>query len=523
MESKTSIRSDALFSLSAANLAFFKQWSDLTLSTGTSPNTDWNYEYVSISSSTFLGLMLDIVLVAALFIVLLRISRHFQRRWMWTGVHLFIGLTFLTLLNGIRISTGVSVIFGTLGPYRYLLFAASFLLVAYLFFFRILQPSLKLFRSFVMMLLPFSVVTFYHGIDGYLKFRRIESEVRRSPGNLEPAVAKAHPRHRVIVNLFDELDYRVSFQDRPSGVAIPELTRWKNMAWFAQNAHPPGPSTAYSIPSFLLGERLVQPLAFKSGKLVYSVADAHGQVHHQLWAEHSNLFKELRKQGVASAMIGWYLPYCRMFRSSLDRCVRFPHYNFFKKPYTRELSSSMGNFFAELAELRPSRADYHRQTYEGILAASEKAIVEGKHDFIFVHWPVPHAPWIYSAEKGKIVSDNTKGQAGYFDNLALMDLTLKRQRELLQSTGGWEETAVVVMSDHGWITSADYDGHWDDRTPFVVKLPHQQRSEQFYQPFNTIIMKDIAKAILDGSVSTPGELSHWVSSHSGEFSSAPNS
>lgn len=521
MQSKTSFRTDIFLCLSAANLAFFKQWSDLTLTSAAAPHTDWTYELVSATEATYAGLLLNVLIVATLFFGALRLAARTQRRWAYDVVHALMALTFGAFLNGLRISLGVSKIMGsTFGNFRFVIFAVVAISVVYVLS-RYREYSVSIFRSFVMMMFPFCLITFFYAISGALQKTAGTRELAAyRPTRVIPNRFEA--KKRVIVNLFDEFDYRVGFLDRPKDLDLPEMDYWRKHSWFANNARPPGPSTAYSIPSFFIGQKLIEPLALVNNRLSYAMRNPDGTTMRRIWREQTNLFHELRASKTKSAVIGWYLPYCRMLRAA-DYCERFPHYNFFKYPYSDSVATSMKNFFLELAHIRPSRALHHKMTYESVLESSEKILADPSYQFVFIHWPVPHAPWIYDRETKSVTSRNAKTSAGYLDNLALMDETLRRQRELLQKINQWDENSVIVMSDHGWNSSAEYDGHWDARTPFIVKLPHQTESQEFAPAFNTIVMKEMVKELLEDRIQKPQQLSSWVETHAEEKLQGPRS
>ena len=79
------------------------------------------------------------------------------------------------------------------------------------------------------------------------------SNTRRCWGRAKPEKSAAN---RVVWIIFDELDERVAFRDRPKEVEMPALDRFRNESTVATNTKPPGYSTVYSIPSLMIGRRV---------------------------------------------------------------------------------------------------------------------------------------------------------------------------------------------------------------------------------------------------------------------------
>jgi len=73
---------------------------------------------------------------------------------------------------------------------------------------------------------------------------------RRAGG--APGGAAAGDR-RIVWIIFDELDYRLAFLDRPASIDLPELDRLRSEALFATHAREASESTLRSLPSLLLG------------------------------------------------------------------------------------------------------------------------------------------------------------------------------------------------------------------------------------------------------------------------------
>ena len=102
---------------------------------------------------------------------------------------------------------------------------------------------------------------------------------------------------------------------------------------------------------------------------------------------------------------------------------------------------------------------------------------------------------------------------GYFNNLALADLTLGKLRQALESSGQWDKTWLILSSDHSWRTSRDYDGRRDLRVPFLIKAPGAAQSITCSTPINTSLTHDLVLAILRGDLTNQPQAAAWLEAH----------
>jgi arylsulfatase A-like enzyme len=159
-------------------------------------------------------------------------------------------------------------------------------------------------------------------------------------------------------------------------------------------------------------------------------------------------------------------------------------------------------------------------------------MLESQHaGLVLLHMPMPH-PWgFYDRRTGTFPDHRTS----YLDNLALADAYVGHVRALLEQNGGWANSTVIIMGDHGWRTRAVWrrSGFWTaeeqrashggmnaDRPAMIVKLPGQHEAARIDARFDAVDTRALIDAVLRGELQTPQQLSAWVqeSSHS---SSAP--
>jgi hypothetical protein len=317
---------------------------------------------------------------------------------------------------------------------------------------------------------------------------------------------------RAVWIVFDETDYRLAFVDRDPTLQLPEFDRLRNESIFATHAQPPGPQTPISMPGYVTGRLISGTEPSRQDELMISYA---GTEEGDAWSKAPNVFRKARQAGLNTSVVGWYHPYCRIINSDLTSCEWWPmamQYN------------SMGDTFAELipnqarSVLETSlfsvfgqslSAKQHIQTYHEMLARSKQVVADKSIGLTLLHLPVPHAPHVYDRKTGQFTRKNSAINA-YVDSLALMDRTLGELRHTMESAGTWENTTLVVSSDHGYREAQVLDGKKDSRIPFLLKLAGQKEGLAYDSNFNTVVTGDLLLSILRGELTSPDAVCHWL-------------
>ena len=126
----------------------------------------------------------------------------------------------------------------------------------------------------------------------------------KSPG----AAASSHlSSQRVVILVYDEMDYRITFVDRPARVFLPALDRLRRESSFFTHAYPPAGGTLLSIPALITGKIVVGASTSRIDDLFLTFKDGATSP----WSSMSSIFREAKAAGVNSAVVGCYHPYCR--------------------------------------------------------------------------------------------------------------------------------------------------------------------------------------------------------------------
>jgi len=505
------LRRDLVLSLSLANLCFLGGWNALI-----EPSA--RYWRRATNPNAYLALMLDVLLLAAAFFFILTVVRRLDRPFAWKAGRAGLGLLFLIPLNIVRAqarSLATASLIERFGPsvLRVSLIALGFIILY------ILIRRLELFgrvAGFVVLLLsPLVPMLFANAI--WLMFHPQPDGGNRHAYAL---AATDTSRPRVLWLIFDEFDQRLAFGERPSSLRLPELDRIRNQAIYASNAFPPAGWTMLSLPSLINGKLVSDAKPAGANELMITYPGPGGPVP---WSTQTTVFSRARDAGFNTALVGWVHPYCRVLGNSLTFCSQ----NFAQ---ASEQDSTLPVLLVDgfrgmvgtfpIAWRLPVFESVHLQRQEmylRMLQDTKKVAVDPAFGLLFIHWPVPHSPFIYSRSRNDFALD---GSGTYLDNLVLADRTLGDLRRTMESAGTWEDTTVLISSDHGLKAYIeDLLPAWggrrrtDHRVPFLMKLPHQRQAIAYDAPFNTVVSCDLVLALLRGELSSTANVIQWMDQH----------
>lgn len=322
--------------------------------------------------------------------------------------------------------------------------------------------------------------------------------------------AQIAPPGRVVILLFDELDYGITFARRPAGLQLPELDRFQATALSAIEAYPPAGDTLASIPALLCGRRVEDVEKIGGARLLVDFAGAAEPVS---WQEQPTLLSRARSAGARSALVGWYHPYPRILGQHTDRC-EWQTYYFWTDRARNSLPQNMWQQFAltELAGRGPAarlNRKHHIASYRRLRESALTAAADPSLSLVFAHLPIPHMPGIFDRRSQRIAPRGPLDMEAYLGNLSLADRTLGEVRSEMTRAGVWNASTVIVTSDH-WLRLAGLDPNQSFRVPFLVKLPHQSEAHSYQPRLNTVLMHDLVLEQLRNAIVQPAVLARWL-------------
>src|SRR5262245_39466429 len=172
------------------------------------------------------------------------------------------------------------------------------------------QSALRAMRGLAMVVSPLAVLTMALALWMFIELAAGPEWRWVDPA---PLNRTAPSLRRVVWLVFEELDQRITFEARPTGLELPELDRLRRESLYADGARPPGDTTEVTMPALITGRPVlaVAPLNPKDLELTFSDGKT------AQWSAEPNVFSRARTLGYDTALVGWYLPYRRVLGSSL--------------------------------------------------------------------------------------------------------------------------------------------------------------------------------------------------------------
>ena len=517
-----------IIAISLANLCFFRILA-------------WQHSYFVAPpfGINLIGWMLDVLLFALLMWTGFLLAKKYGGKHGMFAVRLgFLFFTVIAIRNLYRHFVGVlslPMLSALVGKALAILITILVAVLIILVISREFQNVIRAARAFVIVLSPFALILFSQTI--WLTIQTdLRPSVEKSP--IEKPARSPKLSKRIVLIIFDELDYSLTFDNRPHSLKIPELQRFADESFSATNAYPPSGNTDSSIPALTTG-RLVEETREKSqNELQIRFADAN---EFTSWKT-AGIFSKINDMGGTNAVVGWHHPYCRVFRDILERCTTDYSFSLRRLSGNHEdtLLESMVNYFRRFGLTLPiikhlvstyfdftSKHVAYIKTTKNVSAEAKKLSVDKDLSFALLHYPVPHSPYIYSRENGRFVET---GGANYFDNLALTDALLGELRTEMENADIWEKTIVVVTSDHWWRGDfSDKAGLWTKeeladisaaknfRVPFIIK-PFEEPGEAtapiiYDKEFNTVLVHDLLLAMLSDQIASKKDIALWLDEH----------
>ncbi|MGH9580111.1 MAG: sulfatase-like hydrolase/transferase [Terriglobales bacterium] len=314
------------------------------------------------------------------------------------------------------------------------------------------------------------------------------------------------PPQRILFLLFDGLDQRLTFGNRPLGLQLPELDGLRSKALYSDHAYQPNTNTASSTVILLTGRETDESMITVPGELLVDFRDTPGFVP---LSTQPNLLRQARALGYNVAVAGWFLPYCRMFGDALTGCTWRPSDLPMPQP------GLLRSMYFQLRSVSPFELrQAHVDIYQDILQAARTAASNPQIDFTFVHWPIPHGPFVFDRQTGEFTVFSLPARS-YLDNLVLVDRTIGELRQAMERAGTWDKTAILVTSDHHWRLSDTLDGRKDPRVPFILKMPGQEHARPINRRISHILVHQLVEGILKAELTDARAVEDWLSQHAG--------
>lgn len=481
----------------------------------------------------YVALMLDVLLLAALFWIVFTILHNQRQKRLAIALQwMFLSVT-LIALNFIRIQAFGHVsargLIAVVGKFTFIATLSVTLCLIVFVLIRWLRQVVHIAQVIILIFAPFTLLTFSKAASALMQAPPVTADARGKSDAV--GAGKRRLPARILWIVFDELDYRASFISHPSSIKLPELDRLRSESLFATNAYPPAGYTLQSMPALITGKFVAAAREVNPNELMLTFEDSTEPVS---WSNQPNIFSSTQELGGTTAAVGWYHPYCRVIGDTLTKCS-WSEIGYEQISYSHNLLQGMLDYASTSALNIPLVRDWlpkllqnekrdsaaHMKFIEqGTLEKAKEVAGDASLSMILIHYPAPHPPCSYNRWRNDF---STAGDCDYFDNLVLVDRTLGELRRAMESAGVWDQTTVLVSSDHWWrinIWATEHPlteeeatitgGKMDYRVPFILKLKDQNEPIIYNPEFNTIITHDLFIALLHGELSKANEVVTWL-------------
>jgi hypothetical protein len=301
---------------------------------------------------------------------------------------------------------------------------------------------------------------------------------------------------RAVWVIFDETDFnRVFNQDPKAKVSLPNVTRLSQIGVTARKANSPAGATIYSIPALLTGAPAAGEGVRFDGAATLSLEQKMGPPIP--FDEPNSVFGIIKKEGGSASILGFYHPYCRLFKVA--------HCDSFSWP-------GVGGWAAALKSNLPdsvSSADSWDNITESQLALIPEYL--GRDDeLIYLHLNFPHPPADY-ADRLLHLPHSPDPSIEYTHNLLLVDRVLGQIMDTLQKRSSSHDLLLVVSTDH-WLRNRWFKANEAETSrpiPFFAWHVGDPTGQVLQQPISTVHTAAMILDYLRGNISTQAEIADW--------------
>ncbi len=498
-EVKQSIE-DALVALSLANLIFLKVSFDLL------SDSDRFFNRLPATTPMFLALIVNMLAVGLVVWLLIGFTRRIKSHWLQLPFHLLFMAAVFWPLDFIRIK-----FFNITdaGIYNFMRQPAVMLALVCVFSFVVWKhgQAAKLAGILYGILSPlaiFNLVKVGCFAVGVLHLKQCD---------FEPTAPSLHPfdaaKPRVVWVIFDETDYRLAYEQRPPNVKLPEFDRFRAEALSSTAAYSPGDGTGLSMPSLIIGEQIIWMTGDDSCDATVTFASSGKTAN---WSGLPSVFSQAQALGFNTALVGWYIPYERILGGSLNYCSWYS-YPVFEPVRSTNFTDEVEMQLASLGETFYMRQEFvkmHRHSLQDALSVAANP----DYGLTLLHLPAPHRPGVYLPDQHRLTMMPMNKVVGYMNNVAFADYEFGEIRKMMEKSGLWDKTWVILSSDHSWRESRLYDKVRDLRVPFLVKPPGTNAPAVYDKQFNTVLTHDLILSILESQVTNQQNIIDWLDAHS---------
>lgn len=484
---------DLLIAISFTNILFFKYWSIVVYF---NPSNSFYYKNFP-SAKTFIAFILSELIVALAIWLGIKLIRYLNNSIILKSTKVIFCLVVLNFFYELiwnsaqkikieggfihRIPTTIFVIF-------------VIFLIAKKMTYKTAVKAVLLITPFVLVIFSQSIIMMTKDFEHDVNYRIVNPATTHKL----PFFKNNKSAPRILWLLFDEMDQRLTFVDRPKYVKLPEFDRFKEQAFFGVNVNQAGKNTGRAVPSLFTGKTVKKTGTINSSEFLITYKDASQPVK---MSSEPDIFTDVKELGFNTALSGNGHPYSRIIGHKIDYCEWYDD-DMILSPD----ASLWDNIYNQISYLSPfDEGRRGRVIHSKLFNDARNLATNPDYQLTFIHFAIPHAPRIN--KKWGLINFT---QWGYFGNLELADQTFGVLRKNMEEQGLWDNTTILITSDHQWRKSDRIDGKKDQRVPFILKLAGDNNGVVYEPTFNAVLTKDILLGILKKEIITHNDLTKWL-------------
>jgi|GEM_PF-5429428 len=332
-----------------------------------------------------------------------------------------------------------------------------------------------------------------------------------------PAPDGADARQFVWV-IFDQADEAYIFGNRDATVELPQFDRLKAQSISTAGMYSPLPDTFKAIPSLTMGRKVDVKKGSPDSPLVERLDGTFAP-----WSDVPTAFSDAHEAGIEVVIMVQDFNtggYCRVFVNYTSKCWQGSSWRDYPIPAAKTIAHDVHvvfkrfvyamplvrllapDYFADVAGLGLYPPQYYADTLFDMRDAAVDEITRPveRSRLVYLHWNVPHQPYIYDRHRDVVTEPQGSSGEGYLGNLELTDIILGNLLDALEGSVAGKSTTLLVSGDHG--TEHVHGEGRSLNVPFLLLSSDLQEAAELSGEFSATTSRTLIRESLAGEVRT---------------------
>jgi phosphoglycerol transferase MdoB-like AlkP superfamily enzyme len=300
--------------------------------------------------------------------------------------------------------------------------------------------------------------------------------------DFEPKIDES--KKSVVVIVFDEWSYSRTFDGNFPRKDLPNLAALAKESYIFNNARSMFRYTQNSVPALMYQT---------DSKIIIEDEGAYFQFDDikKSSKDTPSLFSTAKKNGLNTYLWSFHLPYRNILGEAVDHIELEqlePKGTGFLGRMKNKIERNFANYWQDPLSILWGKKHWKKVYSENWVDINKQFLIDSKkvidtwpkNSFLFFHSPMPHGPYVLNEVgeyQGPYAGDKWESTIEEYDqHLKYMDLVLGQLISNLKNNNKYEDTLLVVTSDHSWRHDPDvkHDDKSDMDVPLLIKWPNQK-------------------------------------------------